>query len=97
MHDEIAMLGLRRRLTEMVDHVAGGGSRLMVLRNGRMVAGLVSPTDLLALEKADAGSARFHDMMHEARMREFRFLRDGLRDARREAAENLPAWDRLPP
>lgn len=94
MYDEISMLVLRRRLTEMIDHIAAGGSRLLILRNGRSVAALVSATDMHGLEKAEAGEARFYDMMHEAQMRELRFLRDGLREAQHEAAEDLPQWDR---
>ena len=67
----------RTRTLRLSDEVYGG----------RSVAALVSVTDLQGLEKAEAGEARFYDMMHEAQMRELRFLRDGLREAQHEAAE----------
>ena len=84
MYDEISAHDLRQNLRQMLDHISAGGQRLMVLRNGVEVAALVTPTELHALEKADGSRMEFHVRMNEAKLREIRWLKDGLDGARYE-------------
>ena len=82
MHDEIGARDLRWGLRQVLDRIAVGGTRLMVLRSGQEVAGLVSPADLRALEAADKSRMEYHERMQEAKLRELRWLKEGLDDMR---------------
>ena len=53
MYDEMPINRVRTLLRRVVDHLAAGGQRVMVLRNGVPVTGLVSVSDMKALETAD--------------------------------------------
>ena len=51
----------KTRLSEFVNHVVFGGQRVLITRNGKAVAALVSPHDLArleALETEDGAAAR---------------------------------------
>ena len=85
MYDETAAHKLRQNLRQILDRIAADGSRQMILRNGVPVAALVAPTDLHALEKADGSRMEFFERMNEAKLREIRWLKDGLDGARYEA------------
>ncbi|MGX0976080.1 PHD/YefM family antitoxin component YafN of YafNO toxin-antitoxin module [Roseovarius sp. MBR-51] len=85
MYDEMPIHRLRVRLRRVVDHLAAGGRRVMVLRNGVRVAGIVSVSDLEALEKADQARMEHHELMTQARLREISWLKAGLDSARYEA------------
>lgn len=84
MYEEVPIHRLRVRLRRVVDHLAAGGRRVMVLRNGVPVAGIVSVSDLQALEKADQGRMEYHEQLAQARLRDLRWLKAGLDTARLE-------------
>ncbi len=84
MHEEIGARELRRDLRSVLDHIAAGGDRLMVLRNGQEIAAIVRPSDLTALETADHSSMEYHETLQQAKLREIKWLRDGLDISRYE-------------
>ncbi|WP_375554195.1 type II toxin-antitoxin system Phd/YefM family antitoxin [Roseovarius mucosus] len=85
MYDEMPIHRVRTRLRRVVDHLAAGGQRVMVLRNGVAVAGLVSVSDLQALEQADQARMEHHALRAQARLRDIGLLKAGLDSARLEA------------
>lgn len=85
MYDEMPIHRVRTRLRRVVDHLAAGGQRVMVLRNGVAVAGLVSVSDLQALEHADQARMEHHAIRAQARLRDIGLLKAGLDSARLEA------------
>lgn len=84
MYDEIGMQELRQNLSRILDHLAAGGPRLMITRNGKEVGALVSAHDLRALEQAASSRMAHHQKLHEAQLREIRWLKEGLDGARGE-------------
>lgn len=82
MHDEIGARELRWELRQVLDRIAAGGRRVMILRNGKEAGALVSPSDLRALEAADNSRMEYHERMQEAKLRELRWLKEGLDDMR---------------
>lgn len=89
MYDEMAIHRVRVELRHVVDHLATGGSRVMVLRNGVPVAGIVAVSDLLGLEKADQGRMEYHEHMSQAKLREMQWLKSGLDAARQEVKARI--------
>lgn len=85
MYEEMPIHRVRTLLRRVVDHLATGGRRVMVLRNGVPVAALVSVSDLEALEKADQSRMEHHELRAQARLREIGWLKAGLDSARLEA------------
>jgi PHD/YefM family antitoxin component YafN of YafNO toxin-antitoxin module len=84
MYEEMPIHRVRVFLRQVVDHLATGGRRVMVLRNGVPVAGIVSVGDLEALEKADSARMEHHALRAQARLREISWLKAGLDSARHE-------------
>ncbi|KGM87525.1 Antitoxin YefM [Roseovarius mucosus DSM 17069] len=84
MYDEMPINRVRTLLRRVVDHLATGGQRVMVLRNGVPVAGLVSVSDLKALETADQARMEHHALRAQARLRDIGWLKAGLDSARYE-------------
>lgn len=93
MYDEMPIHRVRVELRRVVDHLAAGGSRVMVLRNGVPVAGIVAVSDLHGLEKADQGRMEYHERMSQARLRELGLLKSGLDAARRDARARGGLYD----
>lgn len=85
MYEEVPIHRVRVFLRQVVDHLAIGGRRVMVLRNGVPVAGLVSVSDLEALEQADQARMEHHALRAQARLRDIGLLKAGLDSARYEA------------
>ena len=86
MYQEISISMVRTKIRQVVDEYLDDGHRLMITRNGRPVAALVSPHDLKALEKADGSRMEFHEQMQLAQLREIRWLKEGLDGVRTEEA-----------
>lgn len=82
MYDEMPIHRVRTLLRQVVDHLAAGGRRVRVLRNGVPVAGIVSVGDLEALETADQARMEHHALRAQARLREISWLKAGLDSAR---------------
>lgn len=87
MYYEMGAREFRREMTNVLDTVFASDRRVMITRNGRAVAGLVTATDLRALDKADASRMLHHELMMESRLREIRQLKDSLYEERKAAAE----------
>ena len=84
MYDEMPINRVRTLLRRVVDHLAAGGQRVMVLRNGVPVAGLVSVSDLKALAKLLREQAAQQALRAQARLRDIGLLKAGLDSARYE-------------
>ncbi|SLN59659.1 Phd_YefM [Roseovarius litorisediminis] len=78
MHIELRTSKLRTNLSAYLDHHAATGDRILLFRNGRPVAALVSPKDMHALEKVDGSREELLERRQAAQMREFRMLKNGL-------------------
>ena len=69
----------RSALSDHLLRVMGTGERLLITRNGRDAAALVSVRDLEALEEVERRREDMVRLRHERRMEEFRALKEGLR------------------
>lgn len=78
MYDEIAIRVLRENLRWAVDLVQHDQQRLMILRNGQAVAGLVSAHDLRAIDEVDSNRVELQERMMEEKLREFRRMKEAL-------------------
>ncbi|WP_299850404.1 type II toxin-antitoxin system Phd/YefM family antitoxin [uncultured Roseovarius sp.] len=78
MYDEIGAREFRCDLRRILDAMRPGGRRVMILRNGVPVAGLVPSEELLALEKASGSRMEYHEQMQQTKLREIRWLKEGL-------------------
>ena len=84
MHDEIGAKELRHALREILDAMQANKGRVMILRNGAPIAGLVPPEELRALEQADRSRMGYHEARMKAKLREINWLKEGLDGARQE-------------
>ena len=78
MYIEAKTNRLRKDLRAYLDHVMATGDRVLITRHGKEVAALVTARDFEALEKAQNNREALMEMRHEAKMREFRALKEGL-------------------
>ncbi len=74
---ETTLTGLREKLGQYVSH-ARAGRRVMILRNGRAVAALVSMRDFDALEEAQNKSVEYKLYQNAERMAKWEALKAGL-------------------
>lgn len=78
MYDEIAMRVLRQNLRWAMDLVSQDHRRLMVLRNGQAVAGLVSAHDLRVLDRVDSNRMELQEREMEEQLRKFQMMKEAL-------------------
>ena len=78
MYQEISIQALRVNLKQMVNHVGAPGRRLMILRNGVEVAGLVPPGELRNLAVADKTRQEQDDRKRAAKLQKFLRLKEEL-------------------
>ncbi len=78
MYIEANSIRLRENLRSYLDHMLSTGDRVLITRHGKPVAALVSPKDLNALEKVENNREIFMQNRHDAKMREFRAMKEVL-------------------
>jgi prevent-host-death family protein len=78
MYIEEPSTKVRNGFCARLDRVRASGGRILITRNGREMAALVSVADLRALERVEQNREEFMEARHHARMREFRALKEGL-------------------
>ncbi|MFK7939403.1 MAG: type II toxin-antitoxin system Phd/YefM family antitoxin [Roseovarius sp.] len=78
MYDTLSALQFRSQFSQCLTHVGYTGKRLLIVRHGRDAAALVTVQDLDALEEAQHNSEAFMKARHDAKMREWQLLKDGL-------------------
>lgn len=78
MFKTISAAQFRSEFSQCLTHVLMREERLLIARNGRDTAALVTVKDMDALEQVERNSERFLHAKHEAQMREWRMLREAL-------------------
>lgn len=76
LYTAIASLDFRNRLSQSLNHVMSTGARLLITRNGKDAAALVTVRDLDALERVERNREDLMQVRHEVMMREFRALKE---------------------
>lgn len=75
--DDIPISELRARLSHYAHQVNVRGVRVLVTLHGQEMFALVPPRDLHRLDRVDRSNEKMLEARHEARMREFRMMKDG--------------------
>lgn len=78
MYHTLTALAFRSAFSDCLTRVMLSGDRFLIVRHGTDTAAVVPVPDLLALEHVSENRAAFLDAQHEARMREWRALKEGL-------------------
>lgn len=74
---------LRARLGQYVDHMTYSGTRIVILKNGRELAGLVPVRDLNLLDQAATRSLDYRAYQIAEEMLRWRIIKEGMERAQK--------------
>lgn len=90
---ELPVADFRKELALYLRKLEMQGGRYLITRHGRVVAGMVSPWDVHALEQVDARDRAERDRRLKERARHINWLEEAREKARRgEDVDWTPRW-----